>query len=1033
MCYSFRISILFVTLSAFGIFHPISAQINYSAANKPVAEPSMYFSHLTCKNGLPSERVYMLMQNFQGYVWLATDNGLTRYNGQSMKIFNHVIGDSTSIIDNIVNSIKEALDSTLWIGTLDGLSIYNPYDENFRNFSYYYKGNKHFPTKGIVCFFQDEDRSMWIGCVNGLIHTTERADKFEYFSTKGSELTTDRTYSFRHICKIIQDPRDKSKLLIATLGGLLQYDKLTNKITNDYKKLIHSAFGIIDMVLDTNQYLWTCGWEMGLNCIDLKTGKWQEFPYNKKKPIDIIRIQPKSVDEFWIATAGNGLGVFNKKTKNFTFYKKNNKVENTLLSNNINGIVFIGNEHDIWLPSDDGVNILKKELTSYKKIKLPIKECSVNTFFRDKNDKKLYVGTNGGKGLYVYDEQSGRWNCVFPDIYPNKQRINIQRIYKDSRSIIWISTTNNLYTLDKKQNRLIVFKTADNKTLNLNYPWITCMLEDNSHNIWMGTRIGTVVKIDSSLTCATYYIHNAENPYGLLDGTRTSSLYMDKYNRIWIGNDNGISIYDPVKKQFFNNLMDSLLNFGVTRRWVNGIKEDKLGNIWIAVDAAGLLRVSMISESKFQFKLISTANGLNSNIIGTIHTDKNKEFWFLNYGLLHFNPYDESSKLFDISNGLHQNINFDNSIYIDYDNNIYIGSQGMFETYSLNEFHYINNNIKLVLESIEINGQNIIRDYEKEKNQHLKLSANQNNINFHYSTICFQDVGQIKFRYKLDGYDRNWVHAGIAKEAKYTNLPAGDYIFNVQVMNRGVWLNKHLVIDLVIPQHFYKTWWFICIVVISIIVLIYIAFQYQIGQLMKVENMRKRIARDLHDDIGSTLSSISIMSELLLHKPLNTASAEKIALIGKNASLMLEKMDDIIWTVNPGNDSYANLELRIREFAIPLFESQNIDFTIKFDKNLSTIQLPMDKKHDIYLIVKEAVNNLVKYSSCNNCELKFYSVKQGFCVLISDNGIGFNVDIPSNRNGLRNMCQRAEQIGATIHINSVIGKGTEILLCLKTV
>jgi len=224
MRYSFGIIFSLVALSVLGISHPAAAQNNYSSGNKPEAEPSMFFSHLTSKNGLPSDRVYMLMQNFQGYVWLATDNGLARYNGSSMKIFNHLIGDSTSILDNIVYSIKEALDSTLWIGTIDGLSIYDPYTENFRNYSYYDKENKHFPAKGIVCFFQDEDRSMWIGCENGLIHTPEKAGTFEYFSTKGSELTTERAYSFRHICKIIQDPREKSKLLIATLGGLLQFD-----------------------------------------------------------------------------------------------------------------------------------------------------------------------------------------------------------------------------------------------------------------------------------------------------------------------------------------------------------------------------------------------------------------------------------------------------------------------------------------------------------------------------------------------------------------------------------------------------------------------------------------------------------------------------------------------------------------------------------------------------------------------------------------------------------------------------------------
>jgi len=991
----------------------------------------LYFNNLTRQNGLPSDRVYTLIQNFQGYVWIATDNGLARYNGQNIKVYNHIIGDNTSIVDNIIYALKEARDSTLWIGTMDGISIYNPFTGRFINFSYYYKGIKHIPAKGIVCFFQDEDGSMWIGTENGLLHASEKADRFEYFSTKGSELTTERTYAFKHICKIIQDPRDKNKLILATLGGLLQYDKIAKIITKDYKKIFNHAFDIIDAYLDSNQLLWTCGWDIGLNCFDLKKEQWQEFPYDKKNPITILGIQPKNNNEVWLSTIGYGLGVFNKSTKSYTFYTKNDKFENSLLSNNLNKIIFVGSEHNLWLPSDAGINILKKVFRSYKQVALPFNGF-ISTFYRDKHDKKLYVGALGGMGLCVFDEQLKEWNCITPDVYPEKGGISIQKIYKDSRSIIWLTTTNTLYYLDKKSNRIKVFKTADNKPLKLEYPWTTCILEDNLHNIWVGTRMGTVVKIDSSLSFATYFIHSETNSNTILNGTRTSSMYLDRFNRVWIGNENGISIYDPEKKLFCNNIMDSLLSYGVTKRWINGIKQDKNGRIWVAIDAAGLLRIEMKSKDQFQFKLFNTTNGLNSTIINNIQVDKSNEFWFLNYGLLHFNPYSESSKLYDISNGLNENLGFDRSIYIDYENILYIGSNGKFETYDLNEFNFSENDIKLVIESIEINGQDYICDYGSDKKKTLQLTANQNNITFCYATICFQDVAEIKFRYKLDGFDKDWILATKSQEAKYTNLPAGEYTFTLQVMNHGVWLKKQVELKVHIPQHFYKTIWFIGLVIITVLLLIYMFFQYRIRQMMKVENIRKTIARDLHDDIGSTLSSISIMSDVLLHKPKNSDPTEKITLIGKNASLMLEKMDDIIWTVNPVNDSFKNLELRIREFAIPLFESKNIDFNIQFDRKLSAIQLPMEKRHDIYLIIKEAVNNLVKYSACESCVLKFYTDTRGLCIFISDNGIGFDVDSPSQRNGIKNMHKRAEQIGASFHIKSNIGLGTEILLCLKT-
>ncbi len=441
----------------------------------------------------------------------------------------------------------------------------------------------------------------------------------------------------------------------------------------------------------------------------------------------------------------------------------------------------------------------------------------------------------------------------------------------------------------------------------------------------------------------------------------------------------------------------------------------------------------MLNRDRFQFKLFSTTNGLNSNIIGNIHLDKNKEFWFLNYGLLHFNPYNETSTLYDISNGLHENINFDKSIYIDYDNNIYFGSEGKYETYCLNDFHYSSIDIKLLIESIEINGQNYIKDYGNTKNQLLNLAASQNNITFRYATICFQDVEQIKFRYKLEGFDKDWVLAGNDKEAKYTNLPAGEYNFILQVMNRGVWLDQQIKIKVVIPQYFYKTIWFISIIFFVFILTVFLIFKYRMRQLLKMERLRTRIATDIHDEVGSTLSSISILSEIAGKQLENTKSSGILNEIHNGAISVLEKIDDIIWLVYPKNDKFSNLELRIHEFAVPLFESKNIQFKIIFDKNLSILKLPMEVRRDVYLIAKEIINNLIKHSECEMAYINFKEYSSGFTMEIEDNGKGFDTEASSSRNGLSNIKRRSMQFGAELSVNSIVGQGTKIILKVKTI
>jgi signal transduction histidine kinase len=156
-----------------------------------------------------------------------------------------------------------------------------------------------------------------------------------------------------------------------------------------------------------------------------------------------------------------------------------------------------------------------------------------------------------------------------------------------------------------------------------------------------------------------------------------------------------------------------------------------------------------------------------------------------------------------------------------------------------------------------------------------------------------------------------------------------------------------------------------------------------------------------------------------------------IGKIGSSARTMLESMDDIIWAINPANDKFQNLGLRIREYAIPLFELKNIKFQIHFPEQLAMLHIPMDMRRNVYLIAKEAINNLVKYSECQQAEIEFHEHHSKLVMTIQDNGKGFDPEAPSSRNGLKNMQRRADQIKATLDIFSEAGKGSRIQLQLK--
>ena len=199
--------------------------------------------------------------------------------------------------------------------------------------------------------------------------------------------------------------------------------------------------------------------------------------------------------------------------------------------------------------------------------------------------------------------------------------------------------------------------------------------------------------------------------------------------------------------------------------------------------------------------------------------------------------------------------------------------------------------------------------------------------------------------------------------------------------------------------------------------------------LQRELEIRSQIASDLHDDMGSTLSSIHIFSELLRKQ--GAKSEELLNKIEENARDTLEALDDIIWLVKPTNDKFSNLSMHISQYAIPLFEGRNIDFEIDFPDSISELKLPMETRRNVFLIIKESINNLVKYSGCTKAIVKAEKDAEEIIFMVQDNGRGFDPDMQTNRSGLKNLRARASQIDAQITIISTPGNGATITLRIK--
>jgi hypothetical protein len=316
------------------------------------------------------------------------------------------------------------------------------------------------------------------------------------------------------------------------------------------------------------------------------------------------------------------------------------------------------------------------------------------------------------------------------------------------------------------------------------------------------------------------------------------------------------------------------------------------------------------------------------------------------------------------------------------------------------------------------------------------LDYEQNNLAFDFAGLSFRDEDKVSYRYKMEGLDKDWSAPTSRRYVNYSHLSPGSYRLLVMAGNDdGVWSKTPAALSFHIDAPFWMQGWFIILCTIIAATLVYLLYRYRLDQALKIERIRTKISTDLHDDIGSTLSSITIMSDMIMHSrqesqppasPLPSGQAappdwQRMAGEIKDNSLsLMDKMDDIVWSINPRNDEVENLMVRIQRFAAPLLEAKGIDYDIV-----------IEHRQHIYLIMKESIINLVKYSRATQAVIRARSAGGWLKVDVSDNGSGFDPASARKGNGIVNMKSRAALMRATLDIDSVQGKGTTVLLMLK--
>jgi ligand-binding sensor domain-containing protein/two-component sensor histidine kinase len=987
----------------------------------------------TTADGLVSNRISQIVRDSRGYLWFCTENGLSRFDGYRFSNYTSKQG----LPDDEVNDLLETRDGTYWIATGNGLVRYNPKGLPLPNgllplrsdpmFVAYRVGGDRL-TSIIKALYEDRSGTIWIGTWRGLFRLEQIGDQ-----TKFHFIDLGMPASEPHVVRNILEDR-QGALWLTTDTGLYKrsLDGTVDRFTRNHGFSSEKLLGLIE---DRKGNLWV-GDRYGGLCL-LVANPTVDRPivarrYATKDGLGCVRVASlyEATDgRIWI---GADCGLAELLPEAGGSRRVSIALGREELTDSRVWSLAEDNHNNLWVGTADGaIKVARGGFITYTEadglgsrdicsiMETPSGELCVYT----KSDHQAFTNRFDGKrfiaiklnlpshvrpdecGLCLQDKE-GRWWITadnqllrFPKaprvddlrrlrpetIYPKSATRSGRQssgVHEDRRGEFRISIGDRtrLFWWDRNAAAVHVYSEAGGLAPAGIY--LRFSVEDKGRNLWMGSEEGELVRY-------------AKGRFQLLtaaDGIPAgdiSNLFLDSKGRLWILSSRGglARIDDPAAEHPVIVMYTTVE--GLSSNWVWGITEDSWGRLYIGTDH-GLAR---LDPATGRIRHFTTADGLANNQVKVCFRDSQGALWFgAHTGLSRFIPEPDQPRPPPV-------------VLIN-------GLQISGSPYPVSDL-----------------GEAAVRD--------PGLARGQSSIRIDFASIAFGAGEVLRYQHKLEGADRDWSAFTEQRTINYANLAPGRYRFLVRAVNSdGVVSETPASFSFTILSPFWQRLWFLALAAAIVGLAGLALYRFRVAQLLKLERMRTRIATDLHDDIGSSLSQIAILSEVSrrrLGREQNDVG-ESLAQIANTSRDLVDSMSDIVWAINPRRDRLGDLAQRMREFAGDVFTARAIEFSFHAPAGGLDVRLDADVRRQLYLIFKEAVNNAARHSCCTQAEIEL-GVAQGRLLLrIRDNGRGFDPNgdaAPSrNGNGLASMRERARALGGEFEIISLANLGTAVKLNL---
>ena len=1018
----------------------------------------------TTGEGLAHDSVNKIVRDSRGFLWFCTAEGLSRFDGQKFKNYTQDQG----LPHRNINDFLEMRDGTYLIATSLGLTVFNPLGKAYRwnvleskleqtsdevpMFQTFAPNLEKRQTKIILSLAQDQAGTIWAGSAFGLFQVKKIGDewRFEEFEvgkggkvgyhtllpdSKGNLLIASDIGIYRlapdgslekfdkYGAHSMMEDRD-GNIWVGAGGDMIglrvfAYQNGALKLSKNYTKkdgLLDDAFQVaLKQTSDGQIYV---GLHNGL-CEFLPGARENESKFRAVEYDKITSIVEDAGDDLWFATEAKG--AWKLPRHGFTNFGEKDGIAPTEDFRSI----YVSRDGEIIIPTRPQKILYFVNGKFERVVPFGLKARSWGWHFLDfeSKDGEWWIAGNDGLRRYPKVKKFSDLAHTPPKkIYTDRDGLfssEIFNIFEDSGGDIWITISDTITRLDRETEKLTQFSSADGLPKNNG---AISFAEDSFGNLWLGYFFGNLARYRNGK-------FDLFTPEDGLPESQVSDLLSDIKGRLWIGTSAfGLFLVENTdeEKPVFKSV--STQN-GLSSNQIICLTEDRFGRIYVGT-GRGINRIN----ANGSVRVFTQADGLPSNFITRCAADKNGFLWFVSGNtLVRFTPVIEQE-----STAL--------PVFID---KISVGG---------------------VPQKISAMGETEINLPD--------FSSDQRQIQIDFFAQTFGAGENIRYQYQLD--DQNWSDP-TEQQTVNLDLSADKHSFAVRaVRTDGVTSEKPAVVSFKILPPIWARWWFILLCALLAAAIIILLYRYRTANLREInsalseanraeedlrksreerivelERVRSRIATDLHDDIGASLTQIAVLSEVAQTQSNggkgNGAITQPLEMISTVSNELVETMSDIVWSINPNKDHLSDLTQRMRRFASDVLSAKGIGLHFDAPDSGKEIIINTNLRREVFLIFKETVNNIVKHSGAKQVQVELKISDEDLILEISDDGRGFLLKPPAvtggssarenppfnaggsdnfGGNGILSIQRRAAEMNGELKIDSEIGKGTTVILTL---